>query len=140
MSLNAGWTKFDPRLLELQQTPFMVYKTVNKSEPADIELANMGKSDAKVAPEDGDEKVTGIAFWELFMFASPADMAIFWTGIFGTALAGATLPVSLTLACPAVDPAAPISPPSPSISSGGFQPKAMRQIEPPNPNPPLFPT
>ncbi|GMH74233.1 hypothetical protein TrST_g14008 [Triparma strigata] len=70
----------------------MVYKTVNKSEPADIELANMGKSDAKVAPEDGDEKVTGIAFWELFMFASPADMAIFWTGIFGTALAGATLP------------------------------------------------
>ncbi|GMI17574.1 hypothetical protein TrLO_g3918 [Triparma laevis f. longispina] len=70
----------------------MVYKTVNKDDHPEINLVEMRKKGAAVVPETAEEKLVPIGFRDLFRYASAYDMTIFWIGIFGTALAGATLP------------------------------------------------
>ena len=90
-------TKGRPKLSVRISYPMTVYKTVNKEGPdpdlGDVELQKMGKTGGDtVHPEEDKAKIEGLTFWELFMFAQPADMSIFWLGVVGTALAGATLP------------------------------------------------
>ena len=80
----------------------MVYKQVNKTEddvqPDDIEMQEMGNGKAASVHPEEDKKIdTGLSFSDLFMFANAADMTLFYIGILGTGLAGATLPGEIQL-------------------------------------------
>ena len=73
----------------------------------DLESGKNGKTKSSVRPIDGEEviieavddkeKVKPAPIKEIFRFASTADMTVMGVGVFGTLLAGASLPGRCTI-------------------------------------------